>query len=72
LAYGELAGIDPVHGLYTSLFPTLFYIWFGSSRHISLEVEKEVKRSSETRILKFMHPLRSVAKRKYKRAFSVI
>lgn len=36
MAYGELAGVDAVHGLYTSFFPSLFYIWMGTSRHISL------------------------------------
>ncbi|CAL8087191.1 unnamed protein product [Calicophoron daubneyi] len=36
MAYGQLAGLKPVHGLYTSLFPALVYCVCGSSNHISI------------------------------------
>ncbi len=39
MAYGDLAGIAAVHGLYTSFFPSLFYILMGTSRHISLGMQ---------------------------------
>ncbi|KHJ77053.1 hypothetical protein OESDEN_23327 [Oesophagostomum dentatum] len=38
MAYSSLAGAQPVNGLYTSLFPALFYMLFGTSRHVSLGV----------------------------------
>lgn len=36
MAYGMLANLDPVYGLYTSFFPVIFYFFLGTSRHISL------------------------------------
>lgn len=36
LAYGKLAGVDPTHGLYVSLFPVLIYAIMGTSRQISI------------------------------------
>jgi MFS superfamily sulfate permease-like transporter len=34
MAYGELAGLSPVNGLYTLLAPTLAYVFLGSSRRL--------------------------------------
>lgn len=36
LAYAPLAGQTPVVGLYMAVFPTLMYLFLGTSRHISL------------------------------------
>ncbi|CAI4222350.1 unnamed protein product [Auanema sp. JU1783] len=36
IAYASLAAQEPVIGLYTSLFPVLTYMFFGTSRHCSI------------------------------------
>ncbi|VDN37059.1 unnamed protein product [Gongylonema pulchrum] len=36
MAYAALAHLNAVVGLYTSLFPTIIYVIFGTSRHITL------------------------------------
>lgn len=36
LAYGRLAGAEPINGLYVSLFPVVVYAIFGGSRQISI------------------------------------
>ncbi|XP_025087547.1 sulfate transporter-like isoform X2 [Pomacea canaliculata] len=36
LGFGLLASLQPVNGLYTTFFPTLLYILFGTSPHVSM------------------------------------
>lgn len=36
MAYGLLAGVGPSNGLYMAIFPTIIYLLFGTSRHISI------------------------------------
>lgn len=36
LAYGHLAGVGEINGLYVSLFPLFMYAIFGTSHHISI------------------------------------
>ncbi len=39
MAYGQLAGLSPVNGLYTLLLPTIAYVLFGSSRMLVIGPE---------------------------------
>ena len=34
LAYGKLAGLPPVYGMYAAAFPLYLYALFGTSRHL--------------------------------------
>lgn len=36
MAYAALANVNTIVGLYTSLFPTLIYVLFGTSKHITI------------------------------------
>ena len=36
LGFGILASLQPVHGLYSSFFPVLVYMFFGTSPHVSM------------------------------------
>ncbi|KAH9504995.1 hypothetical protein Btru_061361 [Bulinus truncatus] len=36
MAYGQLANLEPVYGLYASFFPVIIYFFLGSSKHISM------------------------------------
>ena len=39
MAYGQLAGLSPVNGLYTLLLPTIAYVFLGSSRRLVIGPE---------------------------------
>ena len=36
LAFALLVTIPPVHGLYAAFFPIIVYLFFGTSRHLSV------------------------------------
>ena len=36
MAYGMLAGVDPVIGIYTAFFPVLLYVLMGNMPHVSM------------------------------------
>ena len=46
MAYGQLAGLSPVNGLYTLLLPTVAYVLLGSSRMLVIGPEGATRRSS--------------------------
>ena len=42
LAYGQLAGLQPVNGLYASLLAMAVYAFFGTSRQLIIDAEAAV------------------------------
>ena len=38
LAYGLLAGVPPIYGLYSALIPMIIYAFFGSSSFLSIYI----------------------------------
>jgi sulfate permease, SulP family len=42
MAYGELAGVSPVNGLYALLLPTIAYVFLGSSRQMVVGPESAI------------------------------
>lgn len=42
LAYGLLASLTPVEGLYSSFFPIMFYTIFGTSQHMSFATDSVI------------------------------
>jgi SulP family sulfate permease len=42
MAYGELAGLSPVNGLYALLLPTVLYVVLGSSRQLVIGPEGSI------------------------------
>jgi high affinity sulfate transporter 1 len=42
LAYGQLAGLQPINGLYASLLAMGVYAFFGTSRHLIIDAEAAV------------------------------
>src|SRR5512145_607305 len=42
MAYGELAGLSPVNGLYALLLPTILYVLLGSSRQLVIGPEGSI------------------------------
>uniref|UniRef100_A0AC34RR03 SLC26A/SulP transporter domain-containing protein n=1 Tax=Panagrolaimus sp. JU765 TaxID=591449 RepID=A0AC34RR03_9BILA len=36
MAYATLAGVEPIYGLYSSFFAATCYMFFGTSRHVSV------------------------------------
>ncbi|CAK5079488.1 unnamed protein product [Meloidogyne enterolobii] len=38
MAYATLAKVPPVYGLYSCFFPAFFYMFFGTSPHVSIGI----------------------------------
>lgn len=36
IAYALLTGVDPIYGLYSSFFAIVFYMFFGTSKYVSI------------------------------------
>jgi high affinity sulfate transporter 1 len=60
LAYGALTSLNPVHGLSTSIFTGFTYIFFGTSRHLSVGTFAVTSLMVHSTILDYEHkyPLR--------------
>ncbi|VDK28735.1 unnamed protein product [Gongylonema pulchrum] len=58
IAYSFLVGVDPIYGLYSSFFPVLVYMLFGTSKHVSIgsfAVISLMTGTSRVRILKAIY-----------------
>jgi SulP family sulfate permease len=51
MAYAEVAGLSPVHGLYALLLPALAYVLFGSSRQLIIGPEGSISALVATAVL---------------------
>ena len=56
MAYGLLAGLDPIVGLYMAFFPTLVYFALGTSRHVSTGTFSITSVMVATIVIKYSDP----------------
>lgn len=56
LAYGPLGGQEPVVGLYMAVFPTIIYLFMGTSRHISLGTFAVLTMMTGQTVFKYVKP----------------